>query len=92
MYVYEANVRFDTIDIRRYEIIKETEKQYQLSGGKRLNKSMIGFTDSYGYSYELTEEKSLEVVKNTINKDIEKHKRMISRLEEQLNFPLKKYC
>jgi hypothetical protein len=50
---------------------------------------MIGVTDSCGYGYGLTPGEAVDTVKNDLIRDIETYEARISKLKEQITYPIK---
>lgn len=90
-YIYIAKVWGEEISVMRYEIIKETQKQYKVKGDydKVINKYTIDTVDSYGYAYSLSKDKAIELVKNNIKDNIKRYETYIEKCKQELLYPIK---
>jgi len=88
MKVYEAKAWFNNIEIRNYEVTKDTEKQIRFENGRTLNKSVIGNCDSVGTGYGYTLDEAVQSVKNNIINEISECEAKIKRLKKKLELPI----
>jgi hypothetical protein len=91
MRIYEAKIWSDKIEVRSYEIEKETNKQIKYNKGDRLNKSMIGKCNIVRTGYGYTSNEAVQAVKNNIVEEIKDHELSIKMLNNKLNLPIKIY-
>ncbi len=89
MEIFRARAWSDSIEVDKYEIKDETEKQFKLSDGKRINKSFIGNCDSIGHGYGLTKDEAVNAVKNRIQSEIDKYENWVKDLRNKVNNPIK---
>ncbi|NRU52495.1 hypothetical protein [Clostridium beijerinckii] len=91
MRIYEAKTWSGNIEVRSYEIEKETNKQIKYNKGNRLNKSMIGKCNIVRTGYGYTSNEAIRAVKNDIIEEIKNHELSIKMLNNELNLPIKIY-
>lgn len=87
--IFIARAWDNNIEVSKFKVLNQTEKQFKLSTGKRINKSLIGACDSAGNGYGLTKDQAIETVKARIQSEINKYENWAQHLKNKINYPIK---